>query len=165
MTADTLQTPAQARTAQILDVLEETGHRAFVGVPCSLLAPIYDGVARRGTDVFAATREDLAIGVATGLALAGQRSVVLMQNSGLGGSVGALLSLPHMYGLGMILLISWRGHGPDAPEHVELGAKMEQLLELAGLPWAAASAPRDELLSLVTAGRPVAIVVRPRELA
>jgi phosphonopyruvate decarboxylase len=143
----------------VLDLLGATDHTAYLGVPCSLLAPLYDGLSARGVPVHAAPREDIAIGVASGLALAGRRAAVLMQNSGLASSVAALLSLPRMYGLGMTLLVSWRGRGPDAPEHRDLGREMNRLLGLARLRWAAVSAPRHELLSLMKANEPVAILV------
>lgn len=152
------------RAADLLDILDATGHSAYVGVPCSLLSPLYNGLAARGNRIYAATREDLGIGVAAGFVLAGRRPAVLMQNSGLAGSVGALLSLPRMYRLAMTLIVSWRGHGPDAPEHVELGANMADLLAAAGLRWLPATAPAAELASLTTADAPVAILVRPGDL-
>jgi phosphonopyruvate decarboxylase len=148
----------------VLDLLGATGHTTYLGVPCSLLAPLYTCLSARGVPVHAAPREDVAVGVASGLALAGRRAAVLMQNSGLASSVATLLSLPRIYGLGMTLLVSWRGHGPDAPEHVDLGRDMGQLLDLARLRWAAVSAPRSELLSLMTASEPVAILVSEGEV-
>jgi hypothetical protein len=64
----------------------------------------------------------------------------------------------------MTLIVFWRGHGPDAPQHAELGANMSGLLEAAVLRWLPASAPTAELLSLMTADGPVAILARPGEL-
>lgn len=156
--------PAEVRAEELVELLWERRHRAFVGVPCSLLSPMYDALTARGADVFPASREDLGIGVATGLALAGRRPVVLMQNSGLAGSAGALLSLPRMYRIGMTLVVSWRGCGPDAPEHVEVGANTPELLDVAALRWTFASSPHEEVAALVSGDEPVALLVRQGEL-
>ena len=83
------------------------------------------------TDVryVSATREEEAIGIAAGSFLGGQKPVVLMQNSGLGNSIGALASLPLLYKIPMLLVISWRGYqGNDAPEHLIMGKSMLKLL-------------------------------------
>ena len=55
--------------------------------------------------------------------------MVLMQNSGLGNSIGALASLPLLYKIPTLLLVSWRGcQGKDAPEHRIMGKSMLKLL-------------------------------------
>ncbi|MGH7275879.1 MAG: thiamine pyrophosphate-dependent enzyme, partial [Candidatus Rokuibacteriota bacterium] len=67
--------------------------------------------------------------------LGGRRPAVLMQNSGLGTSLGALASLTLMYGLPALLLVTWRGfEGKDAPEHVLMGEITPKLLDLLGIP-------------------------------
>ena len=43
----------------------------FTGVPCSLLIPLYQALEEAGQAYFPATREDLALGLAAGAALAG----------------------------------------------------------------------------------------------
>jgi hypothetical protein len=39
---------AHTRATDLLDTLDTAGHSAYVGVPCSLLSPLYDGLAARG---------------------------------------------------------------------------------------------------------------------
>lgn len=81
-------------------------------------------------------REDAALGVAAGAWLAGRLPVVVLQNSGLGVSLNALASLHALYGLGCLLVVTWRGEdGHDAPEHTIMGRAMGRLLDAVGVPW------------------------------
>ena len=75
------------------------------------------------------------MGLAAGAWLAGRRPMVLMQNSGLGTSMNALVSLSLMYRLPALLLVTWRGHrGKDAPEHLLMGEISPALLEMLRIP-------------------------------
>jgi len=67
--------------------------------------------------------------------MGGKIPAVLMQNSGLGTSLNALISLNLIYVQPCLLLISWRGHdGKDAPEHLVMGQVMTKLLDLVRIP-------------------------------
>jgi sulfopyruvate decarboxylase subunit alpha len=92
-----------------------------------------------------ATREDEAMGIATGSYLAGKQPVVMMQNSGLGSSINPLASLDILYRIPMLLLISWRGYqGKDAPEHLIMGESMLKLLDALGIPYQVISEDNPE---------------------
>jgi phosphonopyruvate decarboxylase len=115
--------------------LERHGFDFFTGVPCSLIEDLI-AVLQRGSHApyVAAVREDAAVGVAAGAWFGGRRPVVLMQNSGLGTSLNALASLSLMYGLPVLLVVTWRGfRGKDAPEHLLTGEISPKLLELLGV--------------------------------
>lgn len=126
---------AQERAARFCDELRVLGYSVFTGVPCGLLSGVYRALDRSRTAYYPATREDLAVALAAGFALAGRRCAVLMQNSGLGVCINALLTLPVMYQLPLLLVITWRGEGSDAPEHLAMGRSMLGLLEIAGIPY------------------------------
>jgi sulfopyruvate decarboxylase subunit alpha len=159
-------TPAELTRAQnLVGGLRGLGYDFFTSVPCSLLMPLYQALAQAGESYLPATREDLCLGLAAGAALAGRRPVVLMQNSGLGVSVNAILSLQKMYALPTLLVVSWRGHGPDAPEHVEMGALMEPLLATLGIPYRMATADGALAPDFHRQAPVVALLLRPRELA
>ena len=116
--------------------LERHGFDFFTGVPCSLIEDLI-AVLERGSRApyVAAVREDAAVGVAAGAWFGGRRPVVLMQNSGLGTSLNALASLSLMYGLPVLLVVTWRGFGgKDAPEHLLTGEITPRLLDLLGVP-------------------------------
>ena len=146
------------------------GFDFFTGVPCSLIEDLI-AVLERGARApyVAAVREDAAVGVAAGAWFGGRRPVVLMQNSGLGTSLNALASLSLMYGLPVLLVVTWRGFGgKDAPEHILTGEISPKLLELLGVPYrvlAADSLDADlawAAAEMDTRRSPVALLVPPK---
>lgn len=150
--------------------LTRHGFDFFTGVPCSLiedLIAVLEGDSR--APYVAAVREDAAVGVAAGAWFGGRRPVVLMQNSGLGTSLNALASLSLMYGLPVLLVVTWRGFGgKDAPEHILTGEISPKLLELLGVPYrvlAADSLDADlgwAARDMDTRRSPVALLVPPK---
>ena len=117
-------------------LLKEKGFDFSTGVPCSILKDVINYLSNDpDISYIPATREDEALGIATGAYLAGKKPIVLMQNSGLGNSIGTLASLVLLYKIPMLLLISWRGYqGKDAPEHLIMGKTTVKLLGDIGVP-------------------------------
>jgi len=114
-----------------------------------------------------ATREDEALGIATGAHLGGKNSVVLMQNSGLGNSINALSSLDLLYEFPILMIISWRGYqGKDAPEHLIIGKSMLDLLKVLKIPTKVLSKEnvKDEVNDIVKIMKekntPVALILK-----
>ena len=152
---------------QFLDRLEQHGYNFFTGVPCSLfggILRILDAEPRYG--YVSAVREDSALGIAAGAYLGGRQPVVLMQNSGLGVSVNAIVSLNQIYDIPALILVSWRGQdGRDAPEHIIMGEVMEPFLQLLRMPFAVLhpDSMEESVASLTETMRrtnkPVALVV------
>ncbi|HEY7651020.1 MAG TPA: thiamine pyrophosphate-binding protein, partial [Methylomirabilota bacterium] len=118
-------------------LLERQGFNFCAGVPCSLIEDVIAALERHPRVPYvSAVREDVAVGLAGGAWFGGRRPAVLMQNSGLGTSLNALASFSLMYGLPLLLLVTWRGHGgKDAPEHILMGAITPRLLEALGIPY------------------------------
>ena len=141
----------------------------YTGVPCSYLSGAFAAVAQHPHYV-PAPREDLALGLAAGAWLGGRCPAVLMQNSGLGASLNALLSLLQLYRIPCLLVISWRGEPSashaDAPEHTATGAQLENLLRLAEVSFATLSRSEmhaevaEQVRASLRAGRPAALLVR-----
>lgn len=155
-------------TKDFCAILKEKGFDFSTGVPCSILKDVINYLSE-DTDVpyIPATREAEAIGIATGAHLAGKKPVVLMQNSGLGNSIGTLASLPLLYEIPLLLLISWRGYqGKDAPEHFIMGKSTVKLLEDIGVPTKilpkerAEEAISDAVKIMEEKNMPTAIIVR-----
>src|SRR5262245_36565951 len=101
---------SSAPSQHFLDLLQAHGYNFFTGVPCSL----FEGVTRLldaepQYGYVSAVREDSAMGIAAGAYLGGRQPVVFMQNSGLGVSTNALVSLNQIYDIPALLVISWRG--------------------------------------------------------
>src|SRR2546426_2014580 len=146
------------------------GFDFFTGVPCSLIEDLIAVLEQDSRAPYvAAVREDAAVGVAAGAWFGGRRPVVLMQNSGLGTSLNALASLSLMYGLPVLLVVTWRGYeGKDAPEHILTGQITPKLLELLGIPFrvlAGDSLDGDlawAAREMTARMQPVALVVPPK---
>ena len=128
-------TEATATSGLFLDALEEAGYDWFGGVPCSILKHVIrrlDEEPRYGW--LAAVREDAAVGTAVGAWLGGRKPAVFMQNSGFTVCYNALSALSLLYRVPALLVVSWRGHGPDAPEHIHTGATTETVFGTLGIP-------------------------------
>jgi len=150
--------------------LRAAGFDFFTGVPCSLVASLIAALEPHG--YVAETREDAALGLAAGAALAGRLPLVVMQNSGFGVSLNALGSLQQIYELPCLLIITWRGfEGKDAPEHLVMGAAMPRILDAMEIPWRVLDAERAAAdvawarARLDETSRPAALVVKPGVLA
>tara|TARA_B100001179_G_scaffold229253_1_gene214658 strand:- start:280 stop:768 length:489 start_codon:yes stop_codon:yes gene_type:complete len=105
----------------------------FVGVPDSTIKYFIDeGFIHK--KILIATREEEAIGIATGMSLANSPSLVFMQNAGFGNSISTITSLVQLYNIPLIFLIGWRGYLPDdAPEHIKFGKIQPELIKSLGL--------------------------------
>ncbi len=121
---------------EFVAIAEAEGYDFFAGVPCSLVGDVIAALETHPRLPYVpAVREDVAVGVAAGAWLAGRSPLVIMQNSGLGTSLNAVVSLSLMYRLPALLLVTWRGYaGKDAPEHLVMGEISPRLLDLIGVP-------------------------------
>lgn len=120
---------------EFCQILKAQGYDFACGVPCSILGDIIDCLSNSSELTYVpATREDEAIGIATGAYLGGKKPLVLMQNSGFGNCINALTSLVLLYKIPLLFLIGWRGENKDdAPEHLIMGEAMLKLLDSIGL--------------------------------
>jgi len=109
----------------------------FSGVPCSILQNIiYCALRDPELTYIPASREDMALGIASGAHMSGKSAGILLQNSGLGNLVNPLTSFSLMCKIPVLLIITWRGYqGQDAPEHLVMGEKTLELLDVLGLPY------------------------------
>lgn len=147
--------------------LRHAGLGPFFGTPCGILGPLYAELEQHD-GLMTVAREDNAVGLAAGAALAGRAATVLMQNSGLGQAVNALASLVVPYEIPVLLVVSLRGtDADDTPENAVMGVLSEQLLDLMNIPHRTLG--RDDPSAeaawaserLVGDGRPAALLVPP----
>ncbi|MFC1590744.1 thiamine pyrophosphate-binding protein [Candidatus Omnitrophota bacterium] len=120
----------------IWKILKENDFRFFSGVPCSILGNLLQsGFGDPEIEYIPAVRENAALGIASGARLAGRKSGILIQNSGLGNIINALTSFNLIYRVPVLMFITWRGYqGKDAPEHSIMGEKTVTILEDLGIP-------------------------------
>ena len=118
---------------ETFDYLIKNKIENFIGVPDSTMKYFIDQGFKR-KKVLITTREDEAIGIASGFALSKSKSLVFMQNAGFANSISTITSLVQLYEIPLIFLIGWRGYlKKDAPEHVKIGKIQPNLLKILDL--------------------------------
>jgi len=120
--------------SEIFNYLQKNNVENFIGVPDSTLKDfINEGLIQK--KIIITTREEEAIGIATGMILSKSKSLVFMQNAGFANSLSTITSLIELYKIPLIFLIGWRGYlKNDAPEHYKIGKIQPDLLKIIGLP-------------------------------
>ena len=116
--------------------LAARGFGLFSGVPCSFLDNLINAASRQNRYVIAANECD-AVAIAAGAGIAGDKGVVLMQNSGLTNAISPLTSLTWTFGLPVLGFVSLRGEPGlgDEPQHELTGRITTELLDLMEIPW------------------------------
>ena len=118
---------------KIFDYLIKNKIQNFIGVPDSTMKYFIDQGFKR-KKILITTREEEAIGIATGFTLSKSNSLVFMQNAGFANSISTITSLVKLYEIPLVFLIGWRGYlSDDAPEHLKIGQIQPDLLKLIGL--------------------------------
>ena len=118
---------------KIFDYLVKNKIQNFIGVPDSTMKYFIDQGFKR-KKILITTREEEAIGIATGFALSKSNSLVFMQNAGFANSISTITSLIQLYEIPLIFLIGWRGYlKKDAPEHMKIGKIQPNLLKILDL--------------------------------
>ena len=118
---------------KIFDYLIKNNVQNFIGVPDSTLK-YFIGQGLKKNKILITTREEEAIGIATGMTLSQNPSLVFMQNAGFANSISTITSLVQLYEIPLIFLIGWRGYlKNDAPEHMKIGKIQPKLIEILAL--------------------------------
>jgi phosphonopyruvate decarboxylase len=110
----------------------ERGYDFYTGVPCSFLTPFINrAITSDKTDYVGAASEGEAVAIAAGAWLAGRKTVVMCQNSGLGNCVNPLTSLNYPFRIPTLLITTWRGQPgvKDEPQHELMSQITQSLLE------------------------------------
>ena len=147
------------------------GFKTWAGVPCSFLTPFINSVIDDPEmNYISSANEGDAVATASGAALAGQRSVAMMQNSGLGNAVSPLSSLNWVFRIPVLLIITLRGEPglQDEPQHELMGQITGRLLDDLQIPWDWFPRSADEVEGSLTvanwqmerSGLPYALVMR-----
>ncbi|MBP2172918.1 sulfopyruvate decarboxylase subunit alpha [Methanococcus voltae] len=90
------------------------------------------------------TREEEGIGICAGAHLAGRKTALLMQNSGLGNSINAIGSLLKVYKIPLVMIISHRGDLKEKiSAQIPMGQWTKKLLEVAEIPYYCPKTPEE----------------------
>ena len=113
----------------LFEKLINKGYNFFTGVPDSALKPFQNSILESSFEHVIATNEGQAIGIAFGAEMAGKKSCVYLQNSGLGNIINPITSLCMPFKVEPLLVI---GHRHTLEQHRVMGEIDEQLLQLIG---------------------------------
>ncbi len=134
------------REGCVLDRLSALGVDVVASLPCDRTQDLCALIPERFRSVNL-TREEDGVGICAGLAMAGARSVLHMQSSGLGNSLNAIMSLTVTFGLPLPVLASWRGVYREAiPAQVPFNRAVPDVLAALGIPCTVIRGPEDEEL-------------------
>jgi len=122
-----------------LSLCAKYGFKFFTGTPCSYLKPFINYVIDDPDYTFVdSVNEGDAVAIAAGSAIAGNKSVVMFQNSGLGNAVNPLTSLTYTFKIPILVITTLRGEpggAKDEPQHELMGQITTDLLDTMKLKW------------------------------
>lgn len=118
----------------IIDELKACGIDLVTSIPCDRMKGLFFRLPAEFRHI-GLTREEDGVGISAGAYLAGARPMVVIQSSGLGNMLNALLSLSVTFGLPLPILASWRG-GPDETisAQIPFNRSLPGILSAAGIP-------------------------------
>ncbi len=125
-------------SADFLSYLTDNGYTFSTGVPCSYFRDLLIDLEKDDRFTYLpATREDEAMGIATGYFLGAGKTFLIMQNSGLANIGDALTSLTQLYKIPLLMFVSYRGLEPDRdfPEHIIMGDVTKSVLDAYQIPY------------------------------
>lgn len=97
-------------------------------LPCNKLNALMQ-VAPESVTVWNITKESVGLGLCFGRSLAGKRSAMLIQNTGLGNLITELYTMQKLYREALPIFVSWRGYYQEPIEaQIIFGGKVEDLL-------------------------------------
>ena len=128
------------KASEFFDQCLNKGFNFFTGTPCSYLKPLINYVIdHKEFNFIDATNEGDAVAIASGVTIAGGRSVVMFQNSGLGNAVNPLTSLAYIFLVPLLIIVTHRGEpggAKDEPQHELMGVITKKMLDTMQIGWA-----------------------------
>ena len=131
-----------------LETARARGFNFYCGVPCSFLTPLINRVISDSKlNYVGAASEGEAVAIAAGAWLAGRKSVVMCQNSGLGNMINPLTSLNWPFRIPCLVIVTWRGQPglKDEPQHELMGEITGAMLDVIRVPHAPFPAEENQI--------------------
>ncbi|MEG3618568.1 sulfopyruvate decarboxylase subunit alpha [Magnetovibrio sp. PR-2] len=130
---------------QLHQTIKDLGIDFVVSVPCKLLGDLMEHVAGDDSITYTpVTREEEGVGILAGAYFSGKKPAILMQNSGLGNSINAIMSLLHYYKVPVMFFMSHRGsEGEPVEAQTMMGNAVHGLLEASSIPFVQVASPAD----------------------
>tara|TARA_B100000929_G_scaffold107432_1_gene85019 strand:+ start:2831 stop:3985 length:1155 start_codon:yes stop_codon:yes gene_type:complete len=120
-----------------IEAARKLGFVRYTGVPCSFLTPFINYVINDNSlEYVSSSNEGDALATTSGSVIGGQRSIVMMQNSGLGNAISPITSLSHVFKIPFIIIVTHRGQPgvKDEPQHELMGKITKDLFDIMEIP-------------------------------
>ena len=117
----------------VLSALKSAGIDYILSLPCEKTKRLIH-LANQTFDFLTLSREEEGVGIAAGLYMGGRTPAMIIQSSGFGNCVNALMSLTFCYRMPLPILVSWRGvYGEAIEAQKPLGERLPALLDALGI--------------------------------
>jgi sulfopyruvate decarboxylase beta subunit len=118
---------------RVVEILKNNRIDVAATLPCDRIKALLPLVSQN-INTIPLTREENGVGICAGVYLGGGKPIMIIQSTGLGNMINALLSLNLTYGIPLPVLASWRGIYRESIEaQIQFGKRMPEILESAGL--------------------------------
>ncbi len=119
----------------VINAIKKAKINSVLYLPCERIRLLIEKLTERFHSV-PLSREEEGVGISAGLYMAGRRPLMVIQSSGFGNMVNALLSLTRTYRFPLPVLISWRGvYGEKVSAQKPMGEKIGKLLHALEIPY------------------------------
>lgn len=117
----------------VIKAIKKAGITHVLYLPCEKIKLLISKI-QNNFDSIPLSREEEGVGISAGLYLAGKKPLMVVQSSGFGNMINALLSLTETYKIPLPILISWRGvYGEKIEAQKPMGMKIKGILEALGI--------------------------------
>lgn len=118
---------------RVVEILKNNRIDFAATLPCDRIKALLP-LVEKNIKTVCLTREENGIGICAGVYLGGGRPVMVIQSTGLGNMINALLSLNLTYNIPLPILASWRGVYKESIEaQWQLGKRLPAILGAAGI--------------------------------
>jgi sulfopyruvate decarboxylase beta subunit len=127
----------------LIGLMKDQGIDLAVSLPCDKAKDLC-GLLPSSFETVELLREEDGVGVCAGAYLAGRKPAMVIQSSGLGTMLNALLSLSRTYDLPLPVIASWRGvYKETIPAQVPFNAALPGILKAADIPYVIVNYPHE----------------------
>ncbi len=118
---------------KVIDILKHNRINVAATLPCDRIKALLV-LIEKNIKTIPLTREENGVGICAGIYLGGGRPVMVIQSTGLGNMINALLSLNLTYSIPLPIIASWRGVYKESIEaQWQLGKRMPEILSASGI--------------------------------
>lgn len=118
---------------KVVDILKHNGINIAATLPCDRIKALLV-LIEKNIKTIPLTREENGVGICAGIYLGGGRPIMVIQSTGIGNMINALLSLNLTYGIPLPIIASWRGVYKESIEaQWQLGKRMPEILFASGI--------------------------------